>query len=143
MPAVTFQTNSTVDINIKTESDVKSVHIDNNIFLHNGNGFYQLKVNGSQKYLIKLAMLNTDTLNATLKLDVVLHDNNKLIVILAKYNYFEVFEISNRIISSKVKPIQKITTSEGFKGSKILTQANGEIVFITVTHMSSVESIIR
>lgn len=91
---------------------------------------------------MKLAKLNSNTLNATLNVDVVVRHNNNLLIIIAKYDYFEVFEISKGL-RNKVEPIQKITTSEGFKGSKTLTQTNGEVVLITVTHMSSVESIIR
>lgn len=125
-----------------TERDVKSMQIDNDVFVINGDELYELKLNGTQRYLIKLAKLGTNSSNAILMFDVVICHNGNVIVILAKQNFFEVFEIS-KIGFSEANPIQKITTSGGFQGSKAIRQDNGEIILITATYMSKIASMLR
>ncbi|KAL5289909.1 hypothetical protein ACFFRR_009735, partial [Megaselia abdita] len=139
--SILIRKNNTVDINIVTENDVKSIQVENFVFLLNGDQFYQLHHNKTQMYLVKMAKLETNTTNKIIMFDVVLYDNNILIVILARHDYFEVFEIST-IISSDTKPIQKITTLGGFQGAKAIRQKNGEVIFITATYLSNVESMI-
>lgn len=125
-----------------TANDTKSVQVDNDVFVLNGDEFYQLRFNGSQRYLEKLANLATNTSNAIIMFDVVPYVNNKFIVILARLGFFEVFEISTRL-SSETRSIQKITTSGGFQGAKAVTQPDGEVILITANFMSNVASILR
>lgn len=125
-----------------TENDVKSVQIDHEVFVLNGDQFYQLKFNGSQKYLEKLGHLATNTSTEIIMFDVVPYVNNKFIVVLARFGYIEVFEISTKL-KSVTRSIQKITTSGGFQGAKAVTQPNGEVILITANILSNVESILR
>lgn len=125
-----------------TTNYVKSVQVGNDVYLLNGEQFYQLKFNGTQRYLVKLAKLETNTSNVLLMFDVVLSDHDNFIVILGKFDHFEVFEIS-ATLTNDAKPIQRITTSGGFQGSKALKLRNDEVIFITAAYMSSAESLLR
>lgn len=125
-----------------TKEQVTSIQVDNKIFLLNGEEFYQLKLNGSQKYLEQLVSLQTNVSNPVLMFDVVSTDENNLLVILTKSDHFEVFEVPMRP-SENATPIQKITTSGGFQGAEAIRQQNGEVIFITATYLSKIESMIR
>lgn len=142
MSSLNFRKNDTIDISIATENDVKSIQIENDVFLLNGDQFYQLKFNKTERYLMKLTTLNTNTSNVIIMFDVVPCENNNFIVILARLDYLEVFEIFMNLLS-ETRSIQKITTSGGFQGAKAIKRVNGEVILITATYMSKVESILR
>lgn len=116
--------------------------MENNLFLLKDEYLYKLENKENQKYLRKLAKFETNISDNILMYDLVIYDSKNYILLLAKTDHFEIFEISSESKSIE-KPIQKITSSGGFQGAEMIKLKNNEVTLVTATLLSNMETMIR